>query len=193
MPARTPTGAATVWLYVRGFVVLACAGAVIATAMGPSDGRRISLPQHRVSVLVPGRWHVMYERVNGVVDPVTLFTASTFPLRVRPADQAGPSGVCSKALQRAWRADGAYVQLAEERDGASRKRMLRRVPHRPRHFELIARGAGGLCTPPDSGEISFQEGRRAFYVFHGIGPKASQATRAEATTLLDSLRIVPRG
>lgn len=173
--------------------MLACAGAVIATAMGSGDARRINLPQHRVSVFVPGSWHVTYERVNGVVDPVTLFNASTFPLRVRPADQAGRSGVCSKALQRAWRADGAYVQLAEERDGASRKRMLRRVQRRPRHFELTARGAGGLCTPPSSGQIAFHEGGRAFYVFYGIGRKASRATRGEAAALLDSLRIAPRG
>jgi len=180
-------------LNVRGFVVLTCAVAVIATAIGAGNGRLISLPQHRVSVVVPGRWHMIYERVNGVVDPVTLFTASTFPLRVKSADQAGSSGVCSKALQRAWRADGAYVQVAEERDGASRKRMLRRVAKRPRHFKLTARGGGGLCTPANSGEISFQEGGRAFYVFYGIGLKASRATRAEAAALLDSLRIAPRG
>jgi hypothetical protein len=166
---------------------------MIATAMGSEEGWRVNLPQHRVSVFVPDPWHVTYERVNGVVDPVTLFSASTFPLRVRPADQAGRLGVCSKALQRAWRADGAYVQLAEERDGASRQRMLRRVQRRPRHFELTARGAGGLCTPPNSGQIAFHEGGRAFYVFYGIGPKAPRATRAEAAALLESLRISPRG
>jgi hypothetical protein len=74
---------------------------------------------------------------------VTIFTASTFQLNIGPTDQAGSSGVCSKTLQRAWRNDGAYVQLAEERDGASGKRMLRRVMHRPSHFSLTARGWGG--------------------------------------------------
>jgi hypothetical protein len=165
----------------------------MSVSAGPTDGRRISLPQHRVSVFVPGRWHVTYERVNGVGDPVTLFTASTFPLRVRPADQVGATGLCSKALRRAWRAEGAYVQLAEERDGASRKLMLRRVPKRPRHFKLTASGWGGLCTPPGSGEILFQERGRAFYVFYGIGAKASRTTHAETTALLDSLRIKTRG
>ena len=165
---------------------------VTASAMGSGDGRRISVPHHRVSVVVAGSWHMTYERVNGVVDPVTLFNASTFPLHVRPDDQSGRSGVCSKLLQRAWRDDGAYVQLAEERDGASRKRMLRRVQRRPRHFELTARGAGGLCTPPNSGQIAFHEGGRAFYVFYGVGTKASRATRAEAAALLDSLRIAHR-
>ena len=148
--ARTPSGAANVWLYMRGFLLaLVCASAVIATATGSARyDPRISLPQHRVSVVVPDRWRVIYERVNGVVDPVTLFTASTFPLRVRPADQVGPSGVCSKTLQRAWRPEGVYVQLAEERDGASRKRMLRRVPTRPRHFTLTARGGAAAALYP---------------------------------------------
>jgi hypothetical protein len=177
---------------VRRFVVLVCAVALIATAMGSGDGRRISLSQHRVSVFVPSGWHMRYERINGVVDPVTIFTASTFALRVTATDQAGSSGVCSKALQRAWRTNGAYVQLAEERDGASRKRMLRRVMQRPSHFKLTARGGGGLCTPPNSGEIPFQEGGRAFYVFYGIGPKASRAMRAKGAELLDRLRIRPR-
>lgn len=159
--------------------------------MGAGDARRVSLPQHALSFSVPRSWHLTYERVNGVVDPVTIFNATTFPLRLRPTDQAGRSGVCSKTLQRAWRPDGAYVQLSEVRDGASRKRMLRRVQRRPRHFELTARGAGGLCTPPNSGQIAFQERGRAFYVYYGIGPKASPATRADAVALLDSLRIAP--
>lgn len=161
--------------------------------MGRADDLQVGLPQHRISVVVPGRWQMTYERVNGVGDPVTLFTASTFPVSVRPGDRAGATGICSKALLRAWRPEGAYVQLAEERDGASRKVMLRRVPKRPRHFKLTASGWGGLCTPPDSGEILFQEGGRAFYVFYGIGTKASRATHAEAAALVDSLRIAPRG
>ena len=133
-----------------------------------------------------------YQRVNGVVDPVTIFTASTFPLNIRPTDQTASSGICSMALQRAWQKDGAYVQLAEERDGASRRRMLRRVMHKPSLFTLTARGWGGLCTRPNSGEIIFQEGGRAFYVFYGIGTKATRATRAEAVALLERLRIRPR-
>ena len=92
-------------------------------------------------------------------------------------------------LQREWHVRGAYVQLAEERDGASRKRMLRRVPPRPRHFETHRQGAGGLCTPADSGQITFQERERAFYVYYGIGTRASPATRIAVRALLDSLRI----
>jgi hypothetical protein len=164
---------------------------LLCTAIG-GDGRRLTLEPYAISVFVPAGWHVTRVRVNTVVDPVTLFTASTFPLEVRRTDRVGPSGFCSRPIQRAWRRDGAYVQVAEERDGASRKRMLRRVSQRPPHFALRARGGGGLCTPPDSGEIVFQQGGRAFYVFYGIGPRASRAVRAQARAILESLRITAR-
>jgi hypothetical protein len=67
--------------------------------------------------------------------------------------------------------------------------MLRRVPRRPRHFETRQEGAGGLCTPADSGQITFQERGRAFYIYYGIGKRASPATRIAVRALLDSLRI----
>jgi hypothetical protein len=149
--------------------------------------QRITFRTDRISIELPTGWHVTSARINSVVDPVTIFTATSFPMRTgrpRPSD-----GICSRTLQRQWHLEGAYVQLTEERDGASRKRMLRRLPARPRHFELHQRGAGGLCTPADSGEITFRERGRAFYVFYGIGKRASPATRREARLLLDSLRI----
>src|SRR5262245_19688826 len=122
-----------------------------------------------ISFQVPMGWSLTLRRINGVVDPVTVFTVSTFRL-----GKGGTSsgGICSRPLRRAWRPDGAYVQLTQERDGASLKRMLRRVPRRPRHFVLDSKGWGGLCTPPNSGELAFREHGRAFYVFYGIGRKA---------------------
>ena len=70
--------------------------------------------------------------------------------------------------------------------------MLKRVTHRPTHFALSAKGSGGLCTPADSGSLSFQAKGRAFYVFYGFGPKASKATRARAAAMLDAMKIAPR-
>jgi len=70
--------------------------------------------------------------------------------------------------------------------------MLRRIPHRPRPFKLDAKGWGGLCTPPDSGELSFQAHGRAFYLFYGFGPKASNKLRTQAAAMLDNMRIRPR-
>jgi hypothetical protein len=81
---------------------------------------------------------------------------------------------------------------AEERDNASRKVMLRRVPHRPRQFRLTARGGGGPCTPPDSGQLVFQQGGRAFSVYYGFGRSGSRASRSQPAAILESLRIAPR-
>jgi hypothetical protein len=141
-----------------------------------------------IAVHVPPGWSLTLGRINAVIDPVTIFTVSAF--RLPPGGTS--SGICSVRLRRAWRADGGYLQLAEERDGASRRRMLRRVPHRPRHFALDAKGRGGLCTPPDSGELPFQTHSRAFYLFYGFGRKAPKRIRAQAEALLDGMRISRR-
>jgi len=167
-------------------MTLAAALSVSGLAFGASREARFT--RDRVTFHAPTGWHLTFGRINGVVDPVTVFTVSTFRLRSARVS----SGLCAAALQRAWRPDGAYVQLAEERDGASRKLMLRRVPPRPKHFRLNAQGGGGLCTPPDSGELVFQEKERAFYVYYGFGPKASSKVRAAAAALLDGMRIAPR-
>ena len=137
---------------------------------------------------VPTGWKLT-GRVNNVIDPVTVFTVSTFSI---PKVTDSSSGHCSVALQRGWRADGVYVQLTEVRDGASRATTLKRVQRRPAHFVLSAKGSGGLCTPADSGSLSFQANGRAFYVFYGFGPKASKATRARAAAMLDAMKIAPR-
>ncbi|MFL5960281.1 MAG: hypothetical protein ACJ75G_08470 [Gaiellaceae bacterium] len=165
-------------------VVAAAASAAVLLSRGTSSQFR----RDGISVQVPKGWRVTDERINGVVDPVTVFTASTF----RIAARATSSGICSPPLQRAWRASGAYVQLAEERDGASLNRMLPRVQARPKHFVLSARGRGGLCSPADSGELTFKQRCRAFYVFYGIGRKASKLVRARVVALLDSMKIAAR-
>ena len=173
---------------VRRIVATALTLAGVVTGLAYGAGSAPRLDREGVSFQVPQGWHLTIGRINGVIDPVTVFTVSTF--RLQPARRS--SGICSVALQRAWRADGAYVQLSEERDGASRKRMLRRVPLRPKHFALDASGRGGLCTPPDSGGLSFQTSGRAFDVNYGFGPRASKTTRARAAAMLDALRITPR-
>jgi hypothetical protein len=168
------------------FVALA-AGAV-SVLLVTGAGATTPFDRDGIAFRLPTGWSLTLGQINGVLDPVTVFTASTFS--VRPGGAS--AGICSKRLQRSWRANGGYLQLAEERDGASRKRMLRRVPRRPRHFVLAATGWGGLCTPPDSGELTFRQHGRAFYVFYGFGRKAPQRIRAQAERLLDRMQISRR-
>src|SRR2546428_258407 len=83
---------------------------------------RVTLPRG-ISFAIPAGWQVTTARINGVRDPVTVFTATSFRLRHR---QPAP-GLCSRTLQDQWRVDGAYVQLTEERGGVLRR------SSKPRH------------------------------------------------------------
>jgi hypothetical protein len=164
------------------------AGSVLFGWLGRDAGAVTRFHRDGITFRVPSGWSLTLGRINGVTDPVTVFTVSTFRLR----SGGTSSGLCSTRLQRAWRADGGYLQLTEERDGASLRRMLRRAPPRPSRFVLDAKGAGGLCTPPNSGELFFREHGRAFYVFYGFGRKAPKRLRAQAAALLDGMQISRR-
>lgn len=167
-------------------VIVAAAATTTVLANAGASGSRFR--RDGVSVQVPNGWRVTVGRVNGVLDPVTIFTASTFSIRLRSTSR----GICSPALQQAWRSNGGYVQITEERDHASLARVLRRVLPRPRHFVLDAWGQGGLCTPADSGKLTFKQSGRAFYVFYGIGRAAPRVVRAQAHALLDGMKIARR-
>jgi hypothetical protein len=164
------------------------AGGVLFGWLGRDAGAANRFHRDGVTFGVPSGWSLTLGRINGVTDPVTVFTVSTFRLPAGPTS----SGLCSARLQRAWRADGGYLQLTEERDGASLRRMLRRSPPRPSHFVLSAKGAGGLFTPPSSGELFFRDHGRAFYVFYGFGSKAPRQVHAQAVRLLDGMQIAQR-
>ena len=96
-----------------GLAIGAMAASFDAAVAGFAYGADVRSTRGGVSFQVPKGWRLTTGRINGVFDPVTLFTVSTFRLRPTPLS----SGICSRALQRAWRRNGAYVQLAEERDG----------------------------------------------------------------------------
>ena len=146
---------------------------------------RAVLAQARISFTYASNWHVRTTRLNGVLGPTTRFTVTSFPLRQPRPDAA----FCASTLNDQWPPTGAWVQLTEELDGASLKKLLRRIPPRPQRFRLAKSGAGGLCTGPVSGQLAFQERGRAFYLDYGVGASASPGTRRALLALIDSVRI----
>ena len=111
---------------------------------------RVTLPRG-ISFAIPAGWQVTTARINGVRDPVTVFTATSFRLRHR---QPAP-GLCSRTLQDQWRVDGAYVQLTEERDGASRRRMLPRTQGGRGTFDWMPRVPADCARPRKAASSPF--------------------------------------
>ena len=49
----------------------------------------------------------------------------------------------------------------------------------------------GFAPAPVSGQLTFHQFGRAFYIYYGVGSKASTRTRQAVVAMLDSLRIKP--
>jgi hypothetical protein len=174
-----------------GFAVIVAAAA--ASTPRPSqrssrvviDGRSIARRFPRgpsITFRYPANWHVTTHRLDNVLDPHTLFAASTYQL---------PSGAvdnCDGTRASGRPRDGAFVLMKEVLDGASLRKSLPRLPSRPRQFRLPARGQAG-CLPATSVQYQFRVGKRAFYIWISIGPRASAATRHALARLLDRIWI----
>jgi hypothetical protein len=148
------------------------------------DGRSIARRFPRgpsISFRYPANWHVTTHRLDNVLDPHTLVAASTYQV---PSGTVDCDGTRASGRPR----DGAFVLVKEVLDGASLRRSLPRLPSRPHHFRLPARGRAG-CLPPASVQYQFRVGKRAFYIWMSIGPRASAATRQAVARLLDRMRI----
>jgi hypothetical protein len=149
------------------------------------DGRSIARRFPRgpsITFRYPANWHVTTRRIDNVLDPHTLFAASTYQV---------PSGAvdnCDGTRASGRPRDGAFVLMKEVLDGASLRRSLPRLPTRPRQFRLPARGRAG-CLPSASVQYQFRVGKRAFYIWISIGPRASAATRQAVARLFDRMRI----
>jgi hypothetical protein len=135
-----------------------------------------------ISFTYPANWHVTRYRLDNVLDPKTVFAVTSY----RPPQ--GPPDDCPGSRARGRPADGAFLLVQEELDGASLKRSLPRLSPRPHHFSLPAHEAAG-CLPRASRLYQFRVARRAFYVWVSLGPRTSPTTRAAVATLLDGMWI----
>lgn len=135
-----------------------------------------------VAVRYPATWRLTARRLDGVLDPRTLFAVSSY--RLRP----GTSDDCVGTDGRGRPGDGVFVLVTEVLDGASLATDLRRLPARPQRFRLPTSGRAG-CLPPASVVYRFRVAKRVFVVWVSIGPKASGRARAAARAVLDGLWI----
>lgn len=176
-----------------GFLAVALVAAAVASTPQPShhlvrvviDGRSIARRFPRgpsISFRYPGNWNATRRRVDTVLDPHTLFAVSTYQLSGKPLDD------CDGTHARGRPADGAFVLVKEVLDGASLQRSLPRLARRPSRFRLPTRGQAGCLAPP-SAAYQFRVGKRAFYVWLSVGPRASAQTRAALIRLLDGMWI----
>ena len=148
-------------------------------------GRSIALrypPGPSISVTYPARWHLTRHRPDTVLDPKTLFALTSY----RPA--TGPPDDCPGSRARGRPANGAFVLVQEELDGASLKRSLPRLRPKPQHLSLPTHGAAG-CLPPVSRLYQFRVNARAFYIWVSLGPKTSPTMRAAVAALLEGMWI----
>lgn len=174
-------------------VLVVIAAAASASTPRPShrsvrtviDGRSIARRFPRgpsITFRYPASWHVTTRRLDNVLDPHTLFAASTYQVPSRAVDNCDGTGASGRPR------DGAFVLMKEVLDGASLRRSLPRLHSRPRQFRLPTRGRAG-CLPPASVQYQFRVGKRAFYIWMSIGPRASAATRQALARLLDHMWI----
>jgi hypothetical protein len=148
-------------------------------------GRSIALrypPGPSLSFTYPANWHVTRRRLNNVLDPKPLFVVASYRLPQGPPDD------CPGSRARGRPADGVFLLVQEELDGASLQRSLPRLRPKPRHFALPTYGGAG-CLPDASRLFQFRVARRAFYVWVSIGSRTSRATRAALAALLDGMSI----
>jgi hypothetical protein len=149
------------------------------------DGRSIARRfPHGPSIVFryPANWYVTRRRLDNVFDPRTLFAVSTYKL------PRGPVEGCDGTRARGRPADGAFVLVKEDLDGASLRRSLPRLSKRPKHFRLPISGAAGCLARPST-LYEFRVAKRAFYLWVSVGRRASPQTRAALTRLLDRMRI----
>jgi hypothetical protein len=175
-----------------GFLAITLVAGAAASTRPPSrqtvrvviDGRSIARRFPAGPSIVfryPANWHLTRRRLDDVLDPRILFAVSTYKL---------PSGLddCDGTHARGRSADGVFVLVKEVLDGASLRRSLPRLQSRPSQFRLPRRGQAGCLAAP-SVAYQFRVGKRAFYVWLSVGPRASAQIRAAVTKLLDRMWI----
>jgi hypothetical protein len=181
--------------------VKAPAAAVVATLAvagcghaGPSTGpapAAVTYETHGLTVSLPRSWQRADVNLTpNLGDPRQALAVGTFPLRYRPT---GCAHVPGSALEDMG-ARGAFVELEER--GVDPSSSWPGFPPRPVHFgpRLGGQSEAAQCVPTarfTDHWFGITAGGRHFHVRVAFGPDTPAATREEAWTILDSLKVDP--
>jgi hypothetical protein len=179
-------------LVALALVALALAGCGPETeASPPRPASPTAYESRGVAVKLPFGWqHSSSSLTPGLTDPREVMSVGTFALRFRPTSCAHIAG---SALEDLGPGD-AFVTLLER--GLEPGSSWAGFPPRPAQFgpELGGPSEASECVPTADlvdHWFGFTDGDRHFHVLVAFGPQTTAATRAEAWSILDGLRVDP--
>jgi hypothetical protein len=164
---------------------------VLATALAVAACGGEDPPQthtaHGLTVTLPPGWQAAPRSLTPHLrDPREVLAVGTFPLRYRRTDCAHMPASALEDLGD----DDAFVTLMERgRDSSPRG-----FPVRPARFgpRLGGPSEAAQCAPRarfSDHWFTFRDSGRHFHLLVAFGPKASNATRRRAWSILDGLRV----
>jgi hypothetical protein len=168
---------------------LLCAAVAGARADAGGDAaHRVTDAGAGIAVTQPGGWHLTTPPISSLSAPRERLLLTSY--RTERGGNCGPD-----RAERDLPDGGALVYLIEYRPSTGDPwRGLRRrdFPPRPARFALRrAALAGYECWRKPSYLIRFRDADRPFQLHVALGPRASQARRAQVLRVLDSLRFEP--
>jgi len=157
-------------------VVLLLAVAASASAAG---GARV-FRGPGIVLRYPDGWYATNEPLNGITDPVQRFVLSSYRV---------PAGGADANATYAPPPRGVIAQLVEEVPPINNGGVW---PPRPHRFSLPRLGRMETFGGNRWGETLFRDQRRHFYIFIGVGRRASSAQVALMLRTLDAMTINAR-
>jgi hypothetical protein len=164
--------------HVLGFSLAALALLASAAAAG-GTGTHV-FRTAGIVVRYPAAWHVSTEPLTGIADPAQRVVLSSYPI---------PIGVASAGGYYAPPARGVLAQLDEEVPPLANDN---RWPPRPHRFTLPRLGRMEGFGGKRWAELTFQQHRRRFYLFIGIGRRATAGQVRTLLAALDGMAIRAR-
>jgi hypothetical protein len=136
----------------------------------------------RLSIRVPGGWHVLRGWLSDVIDPAPRLAVASFAARLsRHTCECGFPNVVD------FPRGGAFVFVWEYLHPS--RHLLADTRRRAVRFHLSARGAVRRTCFGSSDTLSFKDAGRVFQVEVYLGPAVSPAIRDRAAAMLDSLIV----